>query len=270
MKSDVHENGARVAAPVVVKIGGALVTQSLVGFWASVRALKSAQPVIVVHGGGPEATRVARLLGHEPEIVQGRRVTTARDLEIVEWVARGSLNTRLVGQALACGVEAVGLSGVDAALVRVDRRLPWDIDGRQVDFGYVGDVRAVNTRVLDALLAADLTPVVGPLGVDEDGQAYNVNADTIASSIAAAVGASMLMLVTETGSLRDASDGDGSVIRRCTREQFDAGIQEGWISGGMRVKLKVAFDALDAGVPEVLIIGPDDLMDRSHATEVVL
>ncbi len=269
MKSDGYSNGVGGGAPTVVKIGGALVTKDLEEFWTSIGALKIEQPVIVVHGGGPEATRVARMLGHEPEIVQGRRVTTARDLEIMEWVARGSLNTRLVGQALACGVEAVGLSGVDASLVRVERRPPWNIDGRQVDFGYVGDVREVNSRVLDALLAADLTPVVGPLGVGDDGQAYNVNADTIASSIAAAVGARTLMLVTETGSLRDAADGNGSVITRCSRTRFNAGVQEGWISGGMRVKLKVAFDALDAGVPEVLVIGPDDLLDRSHATEVV-
>ncbi|MBT8398846.1 MAG: acetylglutamate kinase [Rhodothermia bacterium] len=269
MKSASHSNGVSGGAPAVVKIGGALVTKDLVGFWTNVRILKSERPVIVVHGGGPEATRVARMLGHEPKIVQGRRVTTARDLEIMEWVARGSLNTRLVGQALACGVDAVGLSGVDGALVQVDRRPPWNIDGQEVDFGYVGDVRKVDTRVLDALLAADLTPVIGPLGVDDAGQAYNVNADTIASSVAATVGAGSLLLVTETGSLRDAADGGGSVVTKCNLARFNTGIQEGWISGGMRVKLKVAFDALDAGVSEVLIIGPDDLLDRSHATQVV-
>ncbi len=270
MKSGNRRNGSMHGPPTVVKIGGALVTKDLVGFWTNVRALKSTQPVIVVHGGGPEATRVARMLGHEPEIVQGRRVTTERDLEIMKWVARGSLNTRLVGQALASGVDAVGLSGVDARLVRVERRPPWQIDGRSVDFGFVGDILNVDTRVLDALLAAGLTPVIGPLGVDDAGQAYNVNADTIASSIAQAVGATLLMLVTETGSLRNGADGSGSAVSHCSRAAFEAGIKEGWISGGMRVKLQVALDALEAGVPEVVIVGPGDLLKRSHATHVEL
>ncbi|MDX1429460.1 MAG: acetylglutamate kinase, partial [Rhodothermales bacterium] len=159
--------------PVVVKIGGALVAKELSAFWRNIGMLKVRQPVVVVHGGGPEATRVARELGHEPEIVNGRRVTSERDMEIMLWVARGALNTRLVGQALACGVRTVGLSGVDAGLVMVTRRPPWMIDGREVDFGLVGDVQSVDVTVLEALLAAGLTPVIGPLGVDENGQAYN-------------------------------------------------------------------------------------------------
>lgn len=259
-----------IPAPAVVKIGGALVTADLSGFWGDIAALKERLPVIVVHGGGPEATRVARLLGHEPEIVHGRRVTTERDLEIIEWVARGALNTRLVGQAAACGVRAVGLSGVDASLVLVARRPPWIIDGREVDFGLVGDVESIDPELLQALLSAGLTPVIAPLGVDRTGQAYNVNADTIARAIAEAVGAERLMLVTESGSLRAAADGTGPVVAKCDRAMFTTGVEKGWIAGGMRVKLQVAFEALQAGVPEVCIVGPDDLLRRSKATRVVL
>ena len=258
-----------IEASAVVKIGGALVAADLSRFWVDVAALKERLPVIVVHGSGPEATRVARLLGHEAEIVHGRRVTTERDLEIIEWVARGALNTRLVGQAVACGVRAVGISGVDASLVLVVRRPPWNIDGRQVDFGLVGDVESINPELLQTLLSAGLTPVIAPLGVDRAGQAYNVNADTMAREIAQAMGADQLMLVTETGSLRAAADGTGPVVAECDRAMFTAGVEEGWIAGGMRVKLQVAFEALQAGVREVCIVGPDDLIGRSKATRVV-
>ncbi len=266
--SDSKRDGADTA-PAVVKIGGALVVGQLDGFWHDVARLTRTTPVIIVHGGGPEATRVARLLGHEPRFVHGRRVTTGRDLEIMEWVARGSLNTTLVGQALAHGITAVGLSGVDAGLVIVERRPPWTVDGETVDFGFVGDVVEVRPRLLRTLLSADMTPVVGPLGVDANGQAYNVNADTIARSIAEAVGARLLLLVTETGSLRRDVQGRGETVAVCDRETYASGIEQGWIDGGMRVKLQVAFEALEGGVGEVWIAAPDDLISRSAATRIV-
>lgn len=263
------EKTGATAAPAVVKIGGALVAGNLVSFWRDVAQLTRAMPVIVVHGGGPEATRVARLLGHEPRIIHGRRVTTDRDLEILEWVARGSLNTRLVGQALAHGVTACGLSGVDGGLILVERRPPWDIDGETVDFGFVGDVVEVRPHLLRTLLAQGVTPIVGPLGVDTGGQAYNVNADTIARVIAEAVGAQLLLLVTEAGGLRRDEHARGKKIGVCSRDTYEAGVREGWISGGMRVKLHVAFEALESGVGEVWIAAPDDLLSRESATRIV-
>ncbi len=259
-----------VAPPAVIKIGGALVTSDLSTFWLNVGELRLRQPVVIVHGGGPEATRVAKMLGHEPEIVQGRRVTTQRDLEVIEWVARGELNTRLVGQAMAAGLRAVGLSGVDGAMIVVRKRPPWTIEGRNVDFGFVGDVESVNTELLDVLLRADFTPIVAPLGADGSGQAYNVNADTVAREIAAAIGASRLLLVTETGNVRNAADGSGDALTKCDPRLYEEGISEGWIAGGMRVKLQVAFEALEAGIEDVCIVGPEDIADRSRATRVVL
>ncbi len=257
------------AAPVVVKIGGALVAGNLDSFWHDVGQLTRSMPVIIVHGGGPEATRVARLLGHEPRIIHGRRVTTDRDLEILEWVARGSINTRLVGQALAHGVTACGLSGVDGGLILVKRRPPWNIDGETVDFGFVGDVVDVRPHLLRTLVSHGVTPIVGPLGVDNEGQAYNVNADTIARVIAEAVGAQLLVLVTEAGGLRSDASARGDIIAACNRDTYEAGVREGWISGGMRVKLQVAFEALEAGVSEVWIAAPDDLLSRASATRVI-
>ncbi len=262
--------GTRTSVPpVVVKIGGALLTGNLDEFWSSVASLVREKPVLIVHGGGPEATRVAHRLNHEPEIVQGRRVTTATDLEIVEWVTRGSLNTRLVGQAHAMGLPAVGLSGVDGGTVRVVKRPPWIVDGREIDFGFVGDVTEVQTSLLNHLLSAGFIPVVAPLGVDDRGQAYNVNADTIASALAKSLEAQALLLVTETGSLRRFSDRPESVIPECTEAIYQEGLTGGWITDGMRVKLHVAFEALRAGVDEVFIVSPNDLLDKNGATRVV-
>ena len=116
--------------PAVLKIGGSLIEDpdAMEVFWASVRALREEMPLVVVHGGGPQATQMARRLGHEPEIVNGRRVTTDLDLQIMQWTVRGELNSRLTAMAGRTGLSAVGLCGVDGGTVQVTRRPPWTID----------------------------------------------------------------------------------------------------------------------------------------------
>ena len=263
---------ASVTAPIVVKIGGALVDQPPVlrSFWKAVRALRETAPVVVVHGGGPQATALARRLGHEPTIVHGRRVTSDLDLQIVQWTLRGSLNAGLVASASEQGVRAVGLSGADGGLLRVTHRPPWQIDGQTVDFGWVGDVQSVDSAPLDALMTAGFVPVVAPLGLDTAGQLYNVNADTVAQAIAQALGAQQLLLVTESGGLRQSADDPTSHLAHCDDATFDAGTAAGWIHGGMRVKLQVAFEALRCGIAEVFICAPDDLLTRRLATQIVM
>ncbi len=256
--------------PVLIKIGGALVNnpEGLEPLWAAVRQLRERQPVAVVHGGGPQATEMARRLGHEPRIVHGRRVTTDLDLEIIHWTLRGSLNTRLVAQAIRLGVPAAGLSGADGGILRVRRRPPWEVDGETVDFGLVGDVERVEPGLLQSLLNGGYVPVIAPLGIDGEGQTYNVNADTVAYSIAAALGVETLLLAAESGGVRrDVADPD-SLIREIDRPGFEAGLRDGWIQGGMRVKLQIAFDALAAGIPEVFILSPGDLLLRDNGTRV--
>lgn len=257
------------ATPItIVKVGGALLDDAATvdTLWAQIRALATKRRVVLVHGGGAQATALARRLGHEPRVVQGRRVTTDLDLETVQWTIRGSLNARLVAAARRQGVQAVGLSGADGGLVRVVRRPPWTIDGQEVDFGWVGDVEAVAPAVLVPLLRAGFVPVVAPLCADDEGQLYNVNADTVAARLAAAIGARELLLACSAGSLRRASD----VVRRCDEALFEAGRHDGWITGGMRVKLQTAFDALRDGVDHAFIVGPGDLSTRRHATRVCL
>lgn len=257
--------------PIVVKIGGALLEASdaLNAFWKGIAELRQQAPVVVVHGGGPQATALAQRLGHQPRIVQGRRVTTALDLQILQWALRGELNLRLVATALQHGLPAVGLSAADGGTLRVRRRPPWTIEGQTVDFGWVGDVSRVEPALLQHLLAGRYVPVVAPLGIDDEGLLYNVNADTVACALATALQARAFLLVTETGGVRHRPDDPTSLLRRCSRATFETGLREGWIRGGMQVKLKVAFQALEQHIPEVYILAPDDLVARRQATRVM-
>lgn len=255
----------------VIKIGGALVGREEVldALWSSVAKMIDGRRVIVVHGGGPIATEVARKMGYEPRMVHGRRVTSDMDLRIVQWTMRGELNSTLVGHAHRVGVRAVGISGADGPMLEVVRRPPWIVDGEQVDFGWVGDVRSVNANLLNVLISNGFVPVVAPLGVGANGHLYNVNADTVSYALATAVAADEYLLVTESGGVRREADDAASHLDVCSRADYERGVDEGWIQGGMRVKLKVAFDALDAGIPRVLIVAPENLMSGEGGTKVV-
>lgn len=255
----------------VIKLGGALLAEAslLSCFWPGLRALQQEAAVVLVHGGGPQATQMARRLGHEPRIVHGRRVTTDLDLQIMEWTVRGELNTRLVSQAAVHGMTAVGLSGVDGGTVQVAKRPPRQIDGETVDFGHVGDVQNVDPMLLQQVLSAGMLPVVAPLGIDDQGRVYNVNADTVACAIAGAINAQQFLLVTESGGVQQDKDLPETRLASCNTETFEQGVQEGWIEGGMRVKLEVAFDAVRRGIPEVFILSPDDIVKRVAGTQVL-
>lgn len=252
----------------VIKLGGALLadTEALTDVWRGVAALRDAGPVVLVHGGGPQVTALTRRLGHEPRIVAGRRVTTDLDLDVVLWAMRGELNARLTAAALAADVPAVGLSGVDGGLVRVERRPPQNRDGEVVDFGHVGDVVRCNPDVLRALLSAGFVPVIASPCADESGNLYNVNADTVALAIADALGAGALLLVAEAGGVFQDLNDAGSRIASLDETGFERGVSEGWIAGGMRPKLEVGFDARRRGVPHVRICAPAALTDPAAGT----
>jgi acetylglutamate kinase len=263
---------AKEGDPIVVKISGSLVAEAegMAALWSALQTLAERAPVVLVHGGGRQMSEMADRLGHTPRRVQGRRVTTDLDLEIAQWTMSGTINTQLVAQAKAHDLTAVGLSGADAGQVQVTKRPPWQIDGETVDFGWVGDIDTVDPSLIDGLLARDLTPIVAPLGIDNSGQVYNVNADTVACAIATALGAKEIRFVTGAGGVcRDAND-PASSLDTCDRATFEAGVEAGWIDGGMRVKVETALDALDDGVGSAVVCGPDDLLEQTHATEIVM
>ena len=252
----------------VLKLGGAVAAdpEAVAAVWRSVRA--SAKPTVVVHGGGPQATDLARKLGHEPRIAAGRRVTTDLDLDVALYTMRGAVNARLTASASAAGLRAVGVSGADGGLVQVVRRPPREVDGAKVDFGHVGDVVGADPNLLNVLLNNGFTPVVASVCADRAGALYNVNADTVALELAVALGASDLVLVAEAGGVRRDADDPASRIARITPEEIDAGVREGWIAGGMRPKLEVAREALRRGVPSVRVAAPAKLADSLSGTVI--
>lgn len=255
---------------IVVKVSGSLLKTDaqIEQLWASVAALRMSAQVLVVHGGGAQATALARRLGHEPTFVQGRRVTTDVDLDVAQWALRGKVNTDLVAGARRQRVSAVGVSGVDGNLIQVTKRPTWTVSGREVDFGWVGDVEGVDASVLTALLDAEMVPVVAPLAAGADGQVYNVNADTVARAVAEALGASELLLVTNTGGVRREAGDPATHLSHCDAETYQTGVDEGWIEGGMRVKLHTALEAVQHGVGAAFVCALDDLCERTRATKV--
>ena len=257
-------------SPIVVKIGGALIADEdhMAAVWPALRSLRKRGPVVLVHGGGQQMSALADRLDHTPRRVQGRRVTTDLDLEIAQWTMSGGLNTRLVAKATAHDLPAVGLSGADARQLRVTKRPPWTIDGEEVDFGWVGDVEAVDPTLLEPLLGRGLLPIVAPLGVDEKGQLYNVNADTVASALARALAARQLLFVTDTGGVRRDPADPSSHLEVCDAAAVERGVEAGWIEGGMRVKVETALDALRDGVKQALVCAPGDLLSQDRATEI--
>lgn len=254
-------------APVVIKIGGA-VLNDLSSFWKQLKAMDS--PLVIVHGGGIQSTRLARQLGHTPTIIQGRRVTGDLDLQIAEWTLRGAVNTHIVAEANIHGLKAVGFSGVDGAMIKVRKREPWQIEGGEINFGWVGEIISIDTTLINITSELGWTSVIAPLGMDHSGQRFNVNADTVACELAGCLGAKELLLVTDAGGvLRNLSD-PTSRLPICSAADQKEGIEQGWIKGGMSVKLHTARKALARGVSSVWILRADDLLHRKNATSIIM
>ena len=254
----------------VVKVGGALLEEpgrlgSLLDDLAAVDG-----PLILVHGGGPQATRIARLLGHEPVMVDGRRVTDRGMLDVVTMVYAGHNTTGVVAGLAARGREAVGLSGADLSLLRAVRRPVGEID-----YGYVGDLtpEGVNVARLDELLRKGIVPVVAPLTWDGAGGLLNTNADTIATVVARALagegrGVSLLMIMDAPGLLQDGAD-PASVIDKIDRPGVDELKSTGALAGGILPKVDNALAAVEHGVAVVRIGDATMLRYDSAGTRIV-
>ncbi len=261
------------ALRVVVKFGGEVVARraELSGLLAEVAKLRrDGAAVVLCHGGGPQASALQQRLGVETVKVGGRRITDAATLQIMKCVLAGEVSIDVVAAALAAGVPAVGLSGVSAGLVTAHRRPPKRVSGggeAPVDFGLVGDIDTIRTEVLEQLWRGGFVPVVNSLGVAaqaEPGQpcaVFNINADTVAAAIAAALRADHLLLVTDVpGVLRDRED-PNSVIPSLTRSAARQAIADGIIAGGMIPKVEEALDNLAQGIGAVHILGAGALHD---------
>lgn len=224
--------------------------------------------LVVVHGGGPQATALSRRLGTEPRMVAGRRVTDDAGLEVAKMVYAGSLNTDVVAALRENEVQAVGLTGVDGHLLTARRRPPVEVrtdDGavETVDFGHVGDIEGADPRILMTLMQARFVPVVASLAGDDVGNVYNVNADTVAETIAVALKAQKLIFMTGApGVLRDRDD-PSSLVTFADPDDLQELMASGALAGGMRPKVESCIRAASGGVERTHIIdgrAPDSLL----------
>jgi len=215
--------------------------------------------IVVVHGGGPQASALLRRLGQEPRLVAGRRVTDDAALEVAKLVYPGLLSTELLSALRSHQVQGVGVSGVDADLITAHRRPPVTVtadDGTTslVDYGHVGDIDRVDPRVLLTLLDGRFMPVVASLAGDGDGNVYNVNADTVAETLAIALKAEKLIFLTGApGVLRDRTD-PSSLVAFADPDDLAELLASGCIAGGMRPKVEACIRAATSGVERTHII----------------
>lgn len=246
-----------MARVTVVKAGGDLARPGpLAEAAALVATLRSeGRPVVLVHGGGPQLDEALAVEGVATERVAGRRITSAAVLARAVRIWRGELSVRWVEALRAVGVPAAGLCGSDGGLLLAKRRGPVAIDGQTVDFGEVGDIESVQTSIVDALLAAGIVPVISPLAANVSGGVLNVNADTVASKLAVALGAHALVLATRAPGILADPDDASSTLGRATLSELNAMERAGTLHSGMRPKLAAVRHALEHGVGRVRVQG---------------
>jgi acetylglutamate kinase len=210
--------------------------------------------VVFVHGGGPQLTEITEKLGVPTRMVQGRRVTDQSAIDATSMVLNGLINTQLLSYCREMNIDAVGVSGVDAGLVRAHKRGPVKVDGETVDYGFVGDIDAIDPMVLNKLLDNGLMPIVSPLSADETGTLLNINGDTVAAAIGAALDAEKLMLCTGApGILSDVND-PTSIISFTDLAGLKKLREEKKIVDGMLPKAKAIEDAIRGGVRRVHVM----------------
>ena len=237
---------------IVIKYGGsAMVDEELKrGFARDVVLMKlvGMNPV-VVHGGGPQIGSLLERIGKKSEFVDGLRVTDSETIDVVEMVLGGLVNKSIVALINAQGGRAVGLSGKDGGMIQARKLLlrqgQSDDDGEVVDIGQVGEIEQINPAVVDTLDQANFIPVIAPIGAGADGKAYNINADTVAGSLAVTLKAEKLILLTNTPGVLDA---DNQLLELLSETEAKHLIAQGVISGGMLPKVQCALDAVAGGV----------------------
>jgi acetylglutamate kinase len=210
--------------------------------------------VVMVHGGGPQTTEISEALGIPARMVEGRRVTDEKAIDVAAMVLNGLINTRILAICRDLNIDAVGISGVDAGLVRAHRRPPVSSNGQTVDYGFVGDIDGIDTTVIRKLLDNGLMPVVSPLSADETGVLLNINADTVAAAIGAALGAEKLVLCTGAPGILERVEDPTSLISYTDLRGLKRLREEGRIVDGMLPKAKAIENAIHGGVRRVHVV----------------
>lgn len=224
---------------------------------------------ILIHGGGSLASRISRRLGNEPQMVDGRRITTADDIQIVTMVYAGWVNKKIVAALQSYGCPALGLSGADAGLIRAEKR-----PVKEINYGFVGDIKKVNGKRVQAIIDQGIAPVFSAITHDGKGQLLNTNSDTVAAEVAVAMSkyfeTELVYCFEKPGVLRDSND-DNSVISVLDEAAYHKGKRQSWFHDGMLPKLHTGFDVLKRGVATVKI-GNEKMLenDRQIFTQLKL
>ncbi len=229
--------------------------------------------VVFVHGGGPQLTEITEALGVPTRMVQGRRITDQKSIDATSMVLNGLVNTRILAMCRDLDIDAVGISGVDAGLVRAHRRPPvklTDGSGETVDYGFVGDIDSIDPTVIRKLLDNGLMPVISPLSADDQGTLLNINADTVAAAIGGALSAEKLILCTGAPGILERVDDPSSVISYTDLRGLKKMREDGSIVDGMLPKAKAIEDAIRGGVRRVHVISyqaPEGILTEVFTNE---
>ncbi|MGN7457249.1 acetylglutamate kinase [Paenibacillus pasadenensis] len=244
----------------VMKCGGSTLAALPAAFFEDLRRLQeSGVKPVIVHGGGPAISGTLEKLGIETEFVGGLRRTTEEVLDVVEMVLSGTINKEIVRRIQGAGARALGLSGVDGKLIQARPVANAD------EIGHVGEVTEVNASVIEGVMAMGYIPVLAPVGIDDAGQRYNINADTAAGAVASKLGVERMIVVTDVPGILRAVDGEKRVLPRVTAAEIDEMIASGEIYGGMIPKVKAALACLHGNVREVAIVSgtEPDVLSRA-------
>jgi acetylglutamate kinase len=249
----------------VIKCGGSVLENLPKNFYENIVELHESGKIkpIIVHGGGPLISSLLTELGIETKFVDGLRVTTEEVLDIVEMVLSGTVNKRIVRRLIEAKGHAFGISGVDGMLLKAE-------PSKESGIGFVGEVTEVKTSTIHQILKQGCIPVISPLGIDENGQHYNINGDVAASAVAKALGASLCMISDIPGIYTEVN-GQKVIHKQITKDEIEEMIQDGSITGGMVPKVTAALDGLVHEVPEVVIINgmeTGSLLDFAEGKEV--
>ena len=241
---------------IVIKYGGSAMTDQKIKeqFIQDVVLMKfvGINPV-VVHGGGPEINAMLEKIRKESRFVEGNRVTDLETVEIVEMILSGKVNKDLVSNINRHGGRAIGLSGKDDNMILVEKKFI-EKDGETIDIGYVGEIKEINTDIIDMLDFNNYIPVISTIGVDKEGQTYNINADYVAGEIAGKIKADRLIFLTDVDGIMQDHTNKETLISDITRKEVEILIEDGTISGGMLPKVETCLHALKKGVENVIIL----------------
>jgi acetylglutamate kinase len=249
--------------PVLVKIGGEIVDHpyflKLFLTWLQQKYSQN-QPVVIVHGAGKQVDILSNRLDISTIKHQGRRVTDKKTLEVFIQAMAGSVNKKLLSEMRTSGLSAVGVTAADANISVSVRREPLNINGQNIDFGYVGEIEQIDTTFINLMLENQFIPVVGCLTWSKDDGLLNVNADTLAMKLAIALNCRTLILLTKTGAVLDYKK---NPLGELNWKDYQKGLEHGWIKDGMIPKLQTGFESITYGVQEVVICSPKTLVNKN-------